>query len=80
MPRIEADPTKVTCPSFEDPEWDFLRQSMVDAHQGDPPLMLDGAAQHLKDTWAHKNLCKTNVWNVQLQQDQADQDKQERRA
>ena len=43
---------------------------MVNAHQGDPPLTLDGAAQQLKDTWARENLRKVDAWNVQLQQDQ----------
>ena len=28
MPRIEVDPTQETCPSFEDPEWEFLRQNI----------------------------------------------------
>ena len=55
MPRIEDDPTQATCPSFEDPEWEFLRQNMVDAHQGDPALMMDEAAQRMKEAWAHKN-------------------------
>ena len=37
MPRIVDDPTRAVCPSFEDPEWEFLRQSAVNAHQGDHP-------------------------------------------
>ena len=28
---------------------------MVDAHQGDPALMMDEAAQRMKEAWAHKN-------------------------
>ena len=80
MPRIEVDPTRAVCPSFEDPEWDFLRQSMVDAHQGDPPLTLDGASQRLKDTWARENVRKVDAWNVQLQQDKAEQDRLDREA
>ena len=79
MPRIEVDPTRAICPSFEDPEWEFLRQSMVDAHQGDPPLTLDDAAQRLKDTWARENQRKVDAWNVQLQQDLAEQDELDRR-
>ena len=62
MPRIDIDPTRAICPSFEDPEWEFLRESMVNAHQGDPPLTLDGAAQQLKDAWAHENLRKVDAW------------------
>ena len=79
MPRIEVDPTRAICPSFEDPEWEFLRQSMVDAHQGDPPLTLDDAAQRLKDMWARENQRKVDAWNVQLQQDLAEQDELDRR-
>ena len=78
MPRITEDPTKATCPSFGDPEWDFLRQSMVDAHQGDQPFTLDDAAQQLKDIWALENEHKRAAWNAQLEQDQAVQDEQDR--
>jgi hypothetical protein len=35
MPCIVEDPTWAVCPSFQDPEWEFLRQTMIDAHQGD---------------------------------------------
>ena len=74
MPRIEVDPTQVICPSFEDPEWEFLRQSIVDAHQGHLLLTLEGASQQLKDTWAHKGQQKMEAWTIQLQQDKAEQD------
>ena len=80
MPRIEVDPTQAVCPSFEDPKWEFLRQSMVDAHQGDPPLTLEGAPQRLKDTWACENLWKVEAWNVQLQQDKTEQDRLDKEA
>ena len=79
MPQIEVDPTRAICPSFKDPEWEFLRQLMVNAHQGDPPLTLDDAAQRLKDTWARENQRKTDAWNVQLQQDLDEQNKLDRR-
>ena len=52
---------------------------MVDAHQGDPPLTLDDAAQRLKDTWARENQRKTDAWHVQLQQDLDEQDELDRR-
>ena len=78
MPRITEDPTRATCPSFDDPEWEFLRQSMVDAHQGDQPLTLEGAAQQLKDTWARENERKSVAWNAQLEQDRAAQAEQDR--
>ena len=75
MPRIEIDPTRAICPSFDDPEWEFLRESMVNAHQGQPPSTLDGAAQQLKDAWARENQRKVDAWNTQLQQDQVEQDR-----
>ena len=50
-----------TCPSFEDPKWEFLRQNMVDAHQGDPALMMDEAAQRMKEAWARENQRKVNA-------------------
>jgi hypothetical protein len=58
MPRITEDPTRAVCPSFEDPEWEFLRQSAVNAHQGDQPLTLAEAAQQMKDAWSRENQCK----------------------
>lgn len=78
MPRIATDPTWATCPSFEDPEWEFLRQTMVDAHQGDQPLTIDEATQQLKEAWNHENGCKVAAWNAQLEQDQAEQDERNR--
>ena len=48
---------------------------MVNAHQGQPPLTLDGAAQQLKDAWARENQRKVDMWNMQLQQDQVEQDR-----
>ena len=75
MPRIEIDLTRAICPGFEDPEWEFLRESMVNAHQGDPSLTLDGVAQQLKDAWACENQCKVDAWNIQVQQDQVERDR-----
>ncbi|KAF8268163.1 hypothetical protein EI94DRAFT_1800747 [Lactarius quietus] len=80
MPCITEDPTQATCPSFEDPGWGFLRQSMIAAHQGDQPLMDDKAAQQLKDTWASENELKIIAWNAQKEQDQLERDEQDRLA
>ena len=52
MPCIVDDPTRATCPSFEDPEWEFLRQNMLDANQGDPALTMDEATWRMKEAWA----------------------------
>ena len=75
MPRIKIDPTRAICPGFEDPEWEFLRESMVNAHQGNPPLTLDRAAQQLKDAWACENQRKVDAWNIQVQQDRVERDR-----
>ena len=78
MPRIVYDPTHAVCPSFEDPEWEFLRQSMVNAHPGVDPLTMEEAAQQMKDAWARENQRKVDAWNVQQQEDRAVQGEQER--
>ena len=75
MPRIEVDPTQETCPSFEDPEWEFLRQNMVDAHQGVPALTMDEASQRMKEAWARAHQRKLDAWNAQVQQDQVEQER-----
>ena len=62
MQRIADDPTQATCPSFEDPIWEFLRRTLVDAHQGDQPLTMEEAAQQMKDAWACENQLKVDAW------------------
>ena len=78
MPRIFNNPTHVICPSFEDPKWEFLRQSVVNAHPGGNPLTMEEAAQQMKDAWARENLCKVDAWNVQQQEDLTEQGEQDR--
>ncbi|KAH9040331.1 hypothetical protein EDB83DRAFT_2194205, partial [Lactarius deliciosus] len=73
MPRILEDPTRAVCPSFESVEWDFLRQSMVDSHQGVVPLTPEEATQRLKDAWARENGAKVAAWDAQVEQDRAEQ-------
>ncbi|KAH9034371.1 hypothetical protein EDB83DRAFT_2649692 [Lactarius deliciosus] len=80
MPRIRDDPTRATCPSFESAEWDFLRQTMVDAHQGVVPLTPEEATQKLKDTWARENDAKVTAWNAQVEQDRTEQEELDRLA
>ncbi|KAH9014128.1 hypothetical protein EDB85DRAFT_1876550 [Lactarius pseudohatsudake] len=80
MPRIIEDPTQAVCPSFEDAGWDFLRQSMIDAHQGAIPLTPEEATQTLKNAWARENGAKLAAWNAQVEQDRADQVEQDRLA
>ena len=74
MPSIADDPNRAVCPSFEDPEWEFLRRSVVNSHQGDQPLTLEEAAQQMKDAWSLENQRKIAAWNDQALQDQATQD------
>ncbi|KAH9073424.1 hypothetical protein EDB83DRAFT_2219509 [Lactarius deliciosus] len=78
MPRINADPNQEVCPSFENNEWDFLKQSMVDAHQGLNPLTGEEAVLRMKEAWARENANKIIAWNAQLEQDRAAQDEQDR--
>ena len=78
MPRIVDDPNRAICPSFEDPEWEFLRQSAVNAHQGDQPLTLAEAAQQMKDAWSRENQRKITAWDDQALQDRVEQDEIDR--
>ena len=78
MQRIADDPNRAVCPSFEAPEWEFLRQSVVNAHQGDQPLTLADAAQQMKDAWALENQHKIAAWGKQVLQDQAAQEELDR--
>ncbi|KAF8261717.1 hypothetical protein EI94DRAFT_1833169 [Lactarius quietus] len=72
MPRITEDPTGATCPSFDGPEWEFPRQSIIAGHQGDQPLTAVEAAQPMKEAWARENKRKVAAWNAQLEQDERD--------
>jgi hypothetical protein len=77
MPRITDDPTKAIRPDFEAPEWNLVRQSLINAHQDQPPLTAEDASQQLKDTWARGNEEKIVAWNAQLELDQAELAQQE---
>ena len=78
MQHIADDPNQEVCPSFDAPEWEFLRQSVVNAHQGDQPLTLADAAQQMKDTWSQENQRKITAWNDQVLQDQVAQEELDR--
>ncbi|KAF8258536.1 hypothetical protein EI94DRAFT_1815139 [Lactarius quietus] len=54
MPCIIEDPNRAVCPNFGGPQWDFLRQSMIGANQGDQPLTHEEATQQMKDVWTSK--------------------------
>ncbi|KAF8257290.1 hypothetical protein EI94DRAFT_1818369 [Lactarius quietus] len=78
MPRIAEDPNWALCPNFEGPQWEFLRQSMIAAHQGDQPLTSEEAALQMKGAWARENDLSIVAWNAQLQQDQEEEDERNR--
>ena len=78
MPRITDDPTRATCPSFEGPDWDFLRQPMIDAHAGQDPLTIEEATQRMKEAWTRENDRKIAAWNAQLEQDRIEQEERDR--
>jgi len=80
MPRIVEDPTQAVCPSFEREEWNFLRQSVINGHQGINPLTEEEATQQMKEAWARENSSKVAAWNAQLEHDQAEQEEQDRLA
>ncbi|KAF8261482.1 hypothetical protein EI94DRAFT_1810214 [Lactarius quietus] len=71
MQCITEDPTRAICLSFEDPGWEFLRLSMVNAHPGPQPLTTEEATQQLKEAWTHENAIKVGLWETQVQQDLA---------
>ena len=78
MPRIVNDPTQAICPEFEGPAWNFMRQSIINMHQGPQPLTAEEATQQLTDAWALDNATKLAAWNIQLDQDQVVQAEQEK--
>lgn len=66
MPPIVNDPTLAICPTFEGDFWAFLRQSVIDTHQGPQPLTNDEAIQQMKDAWTRDNGNRVAAWNAQL--------------
>ncbi|KAF8257535.1 hypothetical protein EI94DRAFT_1817556 [Lactarius quietus] len=69
MQHITNDPMHAICPSFEDPGWEFLQLSLVNAHPGPQPLTTEEATQQLKEAWTRKNAVKVGLWNTQVEQD-----------
>ena len=78
MPHIVDNLNWVVCPNFGGPTWEYLRQSVVNAHQGDPPMTLEQASQQMKDTWAEENQRQIAAWNDQVREDQMAQDELDR--
>ena len=80
MPHITNDPTPEICPDFEGQGWGYLRQMMIDTHQGPQPLTVEEAAQCLKDTWAQEHDQRVARWQAQREQDNAELEEQARQA
>ena len=74
MPRMIDDPTQAVCPSFEDADWDFLRQPLIDAHVGDAPLTVKEVTRRMKEAWVRENDRKIAAWNAQLELDRVEQE------
>ena len=80
MPRIANDPALEICPSFEGQGWGYLRQMMIDMHQGPQPLTVEEATQRLKDTWAQEHDQRVAQWQAQREQDNEEVEEQARQA
>lgn len=78
MPRMIDDPTRAVCPSFEDADWDFLRQPLIDAHVGDAPLTVEEVTRRMKEAWVRENDRKIAAWNAQLELDRVEQEDRDR--
>jgi hypothetical protein len=63
MPRILDDPTQAVSPNFEGPDWEFLRQVIIDAHPGGTPLAAEEAARQMREAWTQDNNTRVAAWN-----------------
>ncbi|KAF8269642.1 hypothetical protein EI94DRAFT_1699338 [Lactarius quietus] len=66
MLHIIEDPNQAICPNFGGPQWEFLRQSMIGAHQGNQPLTPEDVAQQMKDAWMCEYEPVIAAWNAQF--------------
>ncbi|KAF9054764.1 hypothetical protein BJ165DRAFT_1337496 [Panaeolus papilionaceus] len=65
MPPIMSDLTKDTCPSFEDEEYDLIRQTLIAGHQGPNGMTNEEAIAKLRESWTKSNEKKIEAWNLQ---------------
>ena len=79
MPSALDDPTQAVHPNFEGPEWEFLRQAIVDSHPGEIPLTGKEAARLMR-VWTRNNDARITAWNAQLANDRAEQVKRDKLA
>ncbi len=80
MSRILNDPTQAVSPNFEGPEWEFLRQAIINTHPGNIPLTAEEAIRQLREAWTQDNDSRVAAWNAQLKKDRTEQDKKDRQA
>lgn len=69
MPRIAENPTDEICPDYASEEWAHVRQDMIDAHAGEPPLSNNAAIAQLRATWQALHNRKVIQWNEQQEED-----------
>ena len=79
MPRILDDPTQAVCPSFEGPEWEFLRQAIIDTYPGEIFLTAEEAARQMREAWTQDNDARVVVWNAELEKDRKTKEAQHAR-
>ncbi|PPR00595.1 hypothetical protein CVT24_005446 [Panaeolus cyanescens] len=77
---ILSDPTKNTCPSFEDEEYSAIRQALIAGHQGPDAMTDEAAVAKLKETWTNSNARKIEAWNQQEAQRKEREAEEERAA
>src|SRR6266545_607389 len=78
MPRIIHDPTKDECPSYDDEDFEAVRELIIAGHQGQIALTNDGAVEKLKTAWQKAQEKKVASWNEQVLQDQTAREDEER--
>src|ERR1019366_10706051 len=79
MQRIVTNPTQVICPNFGNPEWEFMRTSIIATHLGDP-LTAEEAIQQITDAWTLENNNRIEAWNQQLEADRVQLAEEEQKA
>jgi hypothetical protein len=73
MPRIASDPSLETCPDFDDPIFDVVRQALVE----NLAITDDLATQRLAETWTQHNNTRKEAWAAQQQADQLEREQEE---
>src|SRR5258707_2718131 len=78
MPRITHDPNQDECPSYEDEDFEAVREMIIAGHQGQNGLTNEEAVEKLKTAWQKAQDKKMAAWNEQTLQDQTALEEEER--